>query len=159
MNETFLQCLCITAWERFGHLRFIHHITNVAQISRFNFLEWENCNQLYKLEPIPLSAIHTIASMRCSSHSPWCRQGIGTHVRRYNDYVYFALNKIVNQTMILWYHALHSIIFRFAFTHCQSQYGLSIATLVIKILEHQESLLNSTYTTQNCFISRRSHMS
>ena len=65
VNEAFLQRQYIMSWDKCGGSRFTHYTTHVApnyKISIF-FAERGNRTHRYMLEPIPLSAIRTIASM------------------------------------------------------------------------------------------------
>ncbi|MCO5561969.1 hypothetical protein L7F22_015595 [Adiantum nelumboides] len=76
VNEAFLQRQCITAWETLGGSRFIHYTTHVApNYKAIFFSERGSRTHPYMLEPIPLSAIRTIASIRLSSHSLRCEIG------------------------------------------------------------------------------------
>ncbi|MCO5550705.1 hypothetical protein L7F22_004195 [Adiantum nelumboides] len=76
VNEAFLQRRCIIAWETLGGSRFIHYTTHVApNYKAIFFSERRSRTHPYMLEPIPLSAIRTIASIRLSSHSLRCKIG------------------------------------------------------------------------------------
>ena len=65
VNEAFLQRQCIKTWESSGSSRFKHYTTHIAP----NYTTISKRSHPYLLEPIPLSAICTIASIRLSSHS------------------------------------------------------------------------------------------
>ena len=76
VNEAFLQRQCIMTWEKCGGSRFTHYTTHVApNYKTIFFTERGNRMHRYMLEPIPLSAIRTIASMRLSSHALRCETG------------------------------------------------------------------------------------
>ncbi|MCO5556272.1 hypothetical protein L7F22_009818 [Adiantum nelumboides] len=76
VNEAFLQRQCITAWETLGGSRFIHYTTHVVPNYKVIFFsERGSRTHPYMLEPIPLSAIRTIASIWLSSHSLRCEIG------------------------------------------------------------------------------------
>ena len=76
VNEAFLQWQCIMTWEKCGGSRFTHYTTHVApNYKTIFFAERGNRTHRYMLEPIPLSAIRTIASMRLSSHALRCETG------------------------------------------------------------------------------------
>ena len=86
VNETFLQRQC-------GGSRFTHYNTHVApNYKTIFFVERGNRTHRYMLEPIPLSSIRTIASMR---------RGVGAQVMRVVDYAHFALNKSKSLSIIL----------------------------------------------------------
>ena len=87
VNEAFLQCQCIMTWEKCGGPRFTH-----SNYKTIFFAERGNRAHRYMLEPIPLSAICTIASMRLSSHALRCETGVGTQVMRVVDYAHFPIN-------------------------------------------------------------------
>ena len=160
VNEAFLQRQCITAWEKSGGSRFIHYTTYVApNYKTIFFSERGNRTHPYMLEPIPLSAIRTIASIRLSSHSLRCemgRWGTGEESHRlctlcpkqvreseYHtllecsafDHIRACFPHIFNHEL-----SLHTFL-------SQPRSGLSIATLISTILEHRESLMRSTHTT------------
>ena len=63
VNEAFLQRQCIMTLDKCGGYKTIF------------FLERGNRTHRYMVEPIPLSAIRTIASMRLSSHALRCETG------------------------------------------------------------------------------------
>ena len=96
VNEAFLQRQRIMTWDKCGGSRFIHYITHVApNYKTIFFAEQGSCTHRYMLEPIPISAIQTIASMRLSSHHVshmhcYVRRGIGAHVMKVVDYAHFA---------------------------------------------------------------------
>ena len=76
VNEAFLQRQRIMTWEKCGGSRFTHYTTHVApNYKTIFFVERENRTHRYMLEPIPLSVIRTIASMRLSSHALRCETG------------------------------------------------------------------------------------
>ena len=80
-----------------------------------NYTKWGNLTHRYMLEPIPLFAIQTIASMRLSSHALRCETGVRAQVMRVVDYAHFALNKFESLSITLLYNALPLIIFDNAF--------------------------------------------
>ncbi|MCO5590826.1 hypothetical protein L7F22_044801 [Adiantum nelumboides] len=76
VNEAFLQRQCITAWEKSGGSRFIHYTTHIApNYKTMFFAERRNHTHTYMLDPIPLSAIRTIAAIRLTSHFLRCKIG------------------------------------------------------------------------------------
>ena len=75
-TEAFLQCQCIMTWEKCGGSSFTHYTTHVApNYKTIFFAKRGNCTHRYILEPIPLSSIRIIASMRISSHALRCETG------------------------------------------------------------------------------------
>mgnify|MGYP000745292264 CR=1 FL=1 len=81
----------------YGHYTLVFD-TNYKTIF---FAEQGNRTHRYMLEPIPLSAIRTIASMTLSSHALLCETGVGAQVMRVADYAHFALNKFESLSIIL----------------------------------------------------------
>ena len=78
VNKAFLQCQCSMTWDKCGGSRFTHYTTHVApNYKSIFFAERGNCTHRYMLEPIPLFAIRTIASMQLNSHAFPCETGIG----------------------------------------------------------------------------------
>ena len=76
VNEAFLQRQFIMKWEKCGGSRFTHYTTHVApNYKTIFFAKRGNCTHQYMVEPIPLSVIRTIASMRLSSHALRCETG------------------------------------------------------------------------------------
>ena len=103
-------------WEKCGGSRFTHYTTHVApNYETIFFAERGNRTHRYMLEPIPLSVIRTISSMRLTSHALGSKRGVGAQVMRVVDYAHFALNKYRSLTITLWYNALPLIIFDHAF--------------------------------------------
>ena len=92
------------------------------------------------LEPIPLSAIRTIASMRLHIHCG-VRWSIGAQVMRVIEYAHFALNKFESVSITHLQPKTQSL-HKFP---SQPQCALSIATFIGNVLEHQESLLTHVY--------------
>ncbi|MCO5602927.1 hypothetical protein L7F22_057067 [Adiantum nelumboides] len=94
VNEAFLQRQCIIAWETLGGSRFIHYTTHVApNYKAIFFSERGSRTHPYMLEPIPLSAIRTIASIRLSSHSLRCEIGRWVAERSFIDYALYVPSK------------------------------------------------------------------
>ena len=127
--------------------RFTHYTTHVPpNYKTIFFTERGNRTHRYMLEPIPLSAIQTIASMRLSSHALRCETGVGAQVMRVAGYAHFALNKFESLSITLWYNAHIQPCFPHLFDWVQSlheflsqpQCALSIATFIGKVLEHRE---------------------
>ena len=80
VNEEFLQHQCIMTWEKCGGTHFTHYTKNVApNYKTIFFTKWGKRTHQYMLEPIRLSAIQTISSMRLSSNALRCQTGhLGT---------------------------------------------------------------------------------
>ena len=113
-----------------------------------NYTKWGNLTHRYMLEPIPLFAIQTIASMRLSSHALRCETGCwGTSDE--SGRLCTVCPKRVKESKY------HTSIQCFAFDHIQPcfphifdqaqslhkflsqpQCALSIATFIGKVLEH-----------------------
>ena len=141
-------------WDKCGGSRFTHYTTHVApNYKTIFFAEWGNRTHQYMLEPIPLSAIRTIASMRPSSHALRCETGRwGTsdesgrlctlcHKQvRGSKYDTFIQCSSFDHILPCFPHlfdrlqSLHNFL-------SQPQCALSIATFIGKFLEHRESLL------------------
>ena len=162
VNEAFLQCQCIMIWEECGGSQFTHYTTHVALYYKtIFFVERGNHTHRYMLEPIPFSAIRTIASMRLSSHALRCETGRwGT-----SDESGRLCTLCPKQ---VWESEYHTLIQCFAFDHIrpcfphifdqaqslheflsQPQCALSIATFIGKVLEHRDLLLTFTHITWN----------
>ena len=161
VNEAFLQQQCIKTWESSGSSRFKHYTTQIVPNYKTIFYgERGKRSHPYLLEPIPLSAICTIVSIRLSSHSLRCetgRWGTGEeshrlctlcprHVRESEGHTLLecpAFDHIRTSFPHIFSHhglALHSFL-------SQPRCGLSIATLISTILEYRESLLSHMHTT------------
>ena len=70
VNEAFLQCQCLTKWETIGGSRFTHYTTHIAPNYKSIFFSKRGSRtHPYMLEPIPLSAVRTLAAIRLSCHS------------------------------------------------------------------------------------------
>ena len=70
VNEAFLQHRYIMTWDKCGGSCFTHYTTDVAtNYKTIFFAERGNRTHIYIFEPIPLSAIRTIASIWLSSHA------------------------------------------------------------------------------------------
>ena len=70
VNEAFLQHRYIMTWDKCGGSCFTHYTTDVAtNYKTIFFAERGNRTHIYIFEPIPLSAIWTIASIWLSSHA------------------------------------------------------------------------------------------
>ena len=159
VNEAFLQRQCITAWEESGGSRFTHYTTQIApNYKTMFFAERGNRTHPYMLEPIPLSAIRTIAAIRLSSHSLRCetgRWGNGHESDRLCTLCSLQVRESEYHTLIECSTFAH---IRTCFTQIfsqdqglhtfltQPQCGLSIATLITTILEHRESLFSPTHS-------------
>ena len=80
-----------------------HNILNVATNYKTIFFIVQHGNRLhqYVLQPIPLSDIQSIASLRLSSMHYDVRWGIGAQMMRVVSYIRFALNKFesLNNTL------------------------------------------------------------
>ena len=160
VNEAFLQRQCIMRWDKCGGSRFTHYTTHVApNYKSIFFAERGNRTHRYMLEPIPLSAIRTIASMRLSSHALRCETGRwGTSDE--SGRLCTLCPKQVRES------EYHTLIQCSAFDHIrpcfphlfdrvqslhefisQPKCALSIATFISKVLEHRESLLTFTRIT------------
>ena len=74
INEAFLQCQCIMTWDKCGGSRFTHYTTHVASNYKTIFFAGKPYTS-NMLEPIPVLAIRTIASMQLSSHALRCEMG------------------------------------------------------------------------------------
>lgn len=160
VNEAFLQRQCIMAWEESGGSRFSHYTTYVSpNYKSLYFSERGNRTHPYILEPIPLSAIRTIASIRLSSHSLRCetgRWGTGEESQRLCTLCPRQVRETEFHTL-LECSAFAQI--RSSFPHIfslglslhtflsQPRCGLSIATLISAIFEHRESLMTSSHIT------------
>ncbi|MCO5575516.1 hypothetical protein L7F22_029317 [Adiantum nelumboides] len=155
VNEAFLQRRCIIAWETLGGSRFIHYTTHVApNYKAIFFSERGSRTHPYMLEPIPLSAIRTIASIRLSSHSLRCEIGRWGTEEEFHRVCTLCPQQVRESE----YHTLLECsafahiraCFPHIFSHglslhtflSQPQCGLSIATLISTILEHRESLIS-----------------
>ena len=149
--------------------RFSHYTTYVASnyyttyvASNYKtlfFSERGNRAHPYILEPIPLSAICTIASIRLSSHSLRCetgRWGTGEESHRLCTLCPRQVRESEYHTLLecsVFYHIRSS--FPHIFSHglslhtflSQPRCELSIATLISAIFEHRESLMTPTHTT------------
>ena len=156
VNEAFLQRQCITAWEEVGGSRLLHYISCIApNYKTLFFSERGNRPQAYLLEPIPISAVRTIASICLSSHSLRCetgRWGAGEEANRLCS----LCTRQVRES------EAHTLLECLAFDHIQARFpitstqiptlqtllsqpklGLQVATLISTILTHRESLINS----------------
>ena len=99
----------IMTWDKCGDSCFTHYTTHFApNYKTIFFTEWGNCTHWYMLQPITLSTIRTIASMRLSSHALGHRWWVF-------DYARFAQNKFEIMSITLRYNALPMIIFDDAF--------------------------------------------
>ena len=159
VNEAFLQRQCIMAWEGCGGSRFMHYATHVApNYKSIFFSQRGERTHSYMLEPIPLSAIRTIASIRLSSHSLRCetgRWGTGEESHRLCTLCPNRVQESEAHTLLecpafdhirtrfphIFSHGLSLHIF-LAQPHC----ALSIATLISHILEHRESLISPPHS-------------
>ena len=94
VNEAFVQHQYVMTRDECKASHFAHYTTHVAtHYKTIFFAKQGNCMHQYMLEPIPLYAIQTIASMPLSHTHCDVRQGVGAHVMRVVNYAYFALNK------------------------------------------------------------------
>ena len=153
VNEAFLQ-------RQYGGSRFIHYIINVApNYKTIFFKEWGSRSHRYTLEPIPIFAIQTIASMRLSSHTLRCEMGRWGTSDESGRLCTFCPKQVRESEY-------HTLIQCSAFDHIrpcfphlfdraqslheflsQPRCALSIATFIGKVLEHRESLLTFTRIT------------
>ena len=106
----------IMTWDKCGGSRFTHYTTHVAlNYKNIFFVERENHTHWYFLEPIPLSAIWTIASMRLSSHALRCETRCWGTSDESGQLCTLCSNKFESLSITLWYNALSLIIFDHAF--------------------------------------------
>ena len=147
-------------WEKAEGSRFIHYTKYVApNYKTLFFSKRGNRTHAYMLKPVPMSAIRTIASIRLSLHSLRCEIGrwdTGEESHHLCTLCSGQVRESEHHTLLecsIFYHiracfphifiheiSLHTFLSQ---PHC----GLSIAMLISKILEHRESLINSTHTT------------
>ena len=157
VNEAFLQQQCIMKSNKCGGSGFTHYTTHVApNYKNIFFAERGNHTHRYMLEPIPLSAIRTIASMWLSSHALRCETGRwGT-----SDESGRLCTLCPKQVRESEYHTLIQCsafdhirpCFPHLFNRVQSLHGFLsqpqcaflIATFIGKVLEHRELLLTFT---------------
>ena len=137
-----------------------HYTTHFAPSNlTIFFTKWGNRTHRYMLEPMPLSAIRTITSMRCSSHPLQCETGRwGTTNKSGRLWTLFSkqVREFENHTFIQCSSFDH---IRPCFPHIfdqsqslheflsQPQCALSIATFIGKVLEHRDLLLTFTRIT------------
>lgn len=144
------------AWEKFGGSRFMHYTTHIApNYKTMFFSERGYRTHPYMLEPIPLSAIRTIAAIRLSSHSLRCetgRWGTGEESLRVCTLCTLQVRESEHHTLLECSafdrirtcfphifspdHSLHTFL-------SQPLHGLSVATLISTVLQHRESLISS----------------
>ena len=105
-------------WDKCGGSHFTHYTTHVApNYKTIFFTERGNRTHRYMLEPIPLSAIRTTASMRLSSHALRCetgRWGTSDESGRLCTLCPKQVREFEYHTLI-WYNALPLNIFDHAF--------------------------------------------
>ena len=149
-------------WEKCGGSCLTHYSTHVApNYKTIFFAERGNRTHRYMLEPMPLSAIQTIASMQLSSHTLRCETGHwGTSDESGRLCTLFPKQ--------VWESKYHTLVKCSAFDHIrpcflhifdepqslheflsQPQCALLIATFIGKVLENRESLLTFTRITWN----------
>ena len=152
VNEAFLQRQCLTKWEDEGGSRWTHYTTHIApNYKNLFFLERNHRTQPYILEPIPISAIRTLAAIRLSSHHLRCETGrwgmsdprarlcmacgLSTLESEYHTLIECAAYTPIRESfphLFKQAHTLESFL-------SQPSSTLAIATFITKALAHRET--------------------
>ena len=157
VNEASLQRQCITKWESEGRSRFTHYTTHIAtNYKTLFFSKRTHRTQPYITEPIPLSAIRTLASIRLSSHSLRCetgRWGTGELCHRLCTSCHMHTPESEHHTLLVcptYTHIRELFPHLFDRTHTlesflsQPSSTISIATFITKVLAHRETITTKT---------------